>query len=237
VNAAGTGSTVKELTFPHVLRGQFGSSSYSTVISVTSLAKTEQTVSLYYTTKDGGEPIEVARNLPPNGTLREPAAGLFGLGNTFDNGWVRVAAEQPIAAVSVLAESNRRAATASAGVSAGATDIFLGYVAELDPWATGFALLNPSVFDALVDIYAMRPNGTLIGNRMDFFIPGGTKTSMMTGEWIPQTTTRSVNGGFLFIHSTLPLIPLELIFSRDQRVLSQVPGFPLGASERFTPPR
>jgi hypothetical protein len=237
VNGVATGSTIKELIFPHVIQGQLGGLSYSTVISVTNLAPTEQTITLFYTSQNGGEPVEVARDLPPNGTVRELSGGLFGFASAFESGWVRVAAELPVAAVSILVESARRAVTASAGIPAAATDFFLGYVAELDPWATGFALLNPTVFDALVDIYAIRPNGTVIGQKTRFFIPGGTKSSMLTSQWIPQTPTRSANGGFLFVHSTLPLIGVELIFSRDQRVLSQVPSFPLGASERFTPPR
>jgi hypothetical protein len=236
VNGVSVNSTVRELVFPHVIQGQLNSLVYSTIISVTNLSAVAQTITLFYTPQQGGQSIEVSRDLAPNATIRELASTLFGFTNEVDNGWVRVAAEQPVAGIAVFAELTRGAVAVSPGLSTAAPNIILGHIADLNPWWSGVALLNPSIFDAFVDVFAIAPNGTLIGQNIGIFVPGGTKTAMLLSQWTPETLTRSSDGGFIFIRSTLPLMALELFFTRDQRVLSHVPGFPLGAAERFTPP-
>ena len=235
-NGVNASSAAKEFYFPHVLKGQLDSLVYTTIMSVTNLSATAQTITLTYRPEFGGDPFEVTRELLPNATLREILASLFQLTNDFDNGWVRVTAEQPVAAVAIISELNNKSTAASPGLPAASTNLILGHIADLDPWWTGVALLNPSGADILVDVFAISPSGTLIGQKSSILIPALSKTAMLLSQWIPQTTTRSSDGGFVFIRSASQVFALELFFTRDQKVLSHVPAFPLGASERFTPP-
>jgi hypothetical protein len=43
-------------------------------------------------------------------------------------------------------------------------------------------------------------------------------------ELVPQTQTRSSDGGFVIVRSSVPLYGIELFFSRDLRVIANVPG-------------
>jgi len=230
-----TSSTSRELHFPHIIQGNLGNLIYSTVVSVTSLSSLAQTVSITFTPESGFSSVTVQRDISPGGTVRETPATLFGFISGFQNGWVKVVSEQPVAGIVVFAESSNRGVAVTPGLSRLANNLVLSHIAELGQWGTGIALLNPGTTFAAVDIFAITPQGTLIGSTT-ITIVAGAKVSMQLDEWIPQTRNRTADGGFVFIRSSVPIYGLEVFYTRDLKLLSHVPAFALGATEVFTPP-
>jgi hypothetical protein len=230
-----TSSTIKELNFPHVIQGVLGNLNYSTVISVTNLSSLAQTVTITFTPETGSASFTVQRDIPPNGTMREGPSSLFGFGSGFQNGWVRVTSEQPVAGVVVFAELTNRGVAITPGLSRLATNLVLSHIADIGQWGTGIALLNPNTTTAFLDIYAITPQGSLIG-LTSIVIDPGAKVSKLLDEWIPEARNRTTDGGFIFVRSNVPIYGLEVFFTRDLKLLSHVPAFPLGATEVFTPP-
>jgi hypothetical protein len=231
-----TAATSRELNFPHIIQGTLGDLIYSTVVSVTSLSSLAQTVSITFTPESGTSSVTVQRDISPGGTVRETPATLFGFTSGFQNGWMKVVSEQPIAGIVVFAESKNRGVAVTPGLSRISNNLVLSHIAELGQWGTGIALLNPSsTAFATVDIFAITPQGTLIGSKTIGITAGG-KASMQLDEWIPETRNRATDGGFVFIRSNVPIYGLEVFYTRDLKLLSHVPAFALGATEVFTPP-
>lgn len=235
-NGTSLAATAKELYFPHVVQGSLGGLEYSTVVSITNLTASEQVLTLTFAAESGTAPTTVVRTLSANGTLRETADAVFGLSG-FQNGWIKVTGEQPIAGAVVYAEATNRGVAVTPGLSRLAADLFLGHIAELSPWWTGIALLNPGSNTALIDIYAISPSGARIGSAQ-IALAGGAKIARLLNEWIPETGRRASgnDGGFVYLRSSEPILGLELFFRRDLRVLSNVPAFVFGPGERFIPP-
>ena len=78
-------------------------------------------------------------------------------------------------------------------------------------------------FDAnlAADFLNTNPDGSLIGSGPLTLQPGA-KTSRLLREVIPQTQTRASDGGFLFVQSDVPVFGIELFFSRNLQILSNV---------------
>src|SRR5262249_9925380 len=143
VNGASTASTLTQLNFPHVVQGQLGSQSYSTVISVTNLSTAAQTITITFTTASGGPPISVQRDLAANGTDQESAGTLFGLNSGFQDGWVQVSATAPVTGIVIYAELTNHGVAVTPSAANPALNLLLSHIADLPPWWTGVALLNP----------------------------------------------------------------------------------------------
>jgi hypothetical protein len=233
-NGVATTSTSQELNFPHVVQGRTGTLIYTTVISIINLASVSQTVSITFTTQ-GSAPISVSRDLAPNGTDQEDAESMFGLTSNFQNGWVHVVSEQPVTGIVAYAELTNHGVAVTPSPAGPAMNLLLSHIADLPPWWTGVALLNPNAVDAQANIFAITPDGKLIG-RATISVPAGQKIARLLSEWIPQTQVRTSDGGFVFVQSTVPLYGIELFFTRDLRFLANVPAFGLGPTEQFVPP-
>src|SRR5207247_658874 len=120
------------------------------------------------------------------------------------------------------ADTSAGGVAVSAVQAAGATSLLFDHIADLAPWWTGFALLNSSNTDANVEIYAMNPDGSLIGGAANvstarFVLPARTKTARLLGEMIPATQTRMSDGGFVFVRTTnaVPIFGSEIFFLRS----------------------
>src|SRR5207302_10164798 len=82
---------------------------------------------------------------------------------------------------------------------------------------------------------AMTPDGVLIGAG-SFNLAAGAKTAKLLLEIVPQTQTRTSDGGFLFVSSNVPLYGLELFFNRNLSSLSNVAAGALAPGITYTPP-
>ncbi len=234
-NGIGMASAARQLDFPHVIQGTLSGLTYSTVVSVTNLTSSAQTLTLTFTSETGAASIPVTRELPAGGTLRETAETMFSFANSFQSGWIRVIGELPIAGIVVYAELVNRAVAVTPAATVTATGLFLSHIADLTPWSTGIAILNPGTATALVEIYAINPSGTRIGHA-EIAVAAGGKIARLLSEYIPETLARPRDGGFIFLKSSEPVYGLELFFRRDLKVLSNVPAFGLAPGEVFTPP-
>ena len=235
INAQSTAGPLTEFVFPHVVAGNLGANNYETIIGVTNLSAGPQTITLTFFASDGSAPVSIQRILSGNGGLRIPARTLFSLPDGFQSGWVRVVAPLGAAGFASNADTQQAGVLISSGVSRPQTNFIFGHIADLDPWWTGLALVNAGQSSATVEIFAIAQDGTLIG-AAGLVIPPGGKDARLLHEWIPQTQSRSVDGGFIFLRSNVPLHGLCLFFTRDLRILSIVPGFDLAAGMTFVPP-
>src|SRR5262249_23242885 len=106
--------------------------------------------------------------------------------------------------------------------TASQTGLFFAHIADGPPqWQTGLALLNTNGTPANVEVYAVSPSASLIG-KTTITIDPGKKIANIIHELITQT--RGVNGGFIYIRSTnsVPLYGIELFYTEDLKVLSNV---------------
>ncbi len=139
------------------------------------------------------------------------------------NGWFRVSSTSglPLTGFAAYAE------TIGAGVAVvppqleAQTNLLFAHIADRPPWRTGLALLNTNSSVAIVEVFALRPDGSLIGVAQ-FPLAAGAKTAKLLSEWIPQMESRTSDGGFVFVRSDLPLFGTELFFSRDGQILANV---------------
>jgi hypothetical protein len=81
--------------------------------------------------------------------------------------------------------------------------------------------------------------GILIGGAANvatarFILAGGEKRAKVIDEVIPQT--KGVNGGFVFVNSDLPILGIELIYTSDLKVLSNVAAARLMPGVSYQPP-
>jgi hypothetical protein len=212
-------STQTEVNFPHVINGGLAGSKYTTIISITNVAPFEQPVSITF--HNGENPLTIVRTLASNAAFRESVQVLFGLGAEFQSGWVSVRGIAALSGAAVYADTTA-GGLAAVPASASQTNFFLMHLADGPPqWQTGLALANPGPMPANVEISAVTASGSLIG-RAFLFLDPGKKLANVIHELIPQA--RGINGGFVYIRSInrVPLSGMELFYTEDQRVLSNV---------------
>jgi hypothetical protein len=223
-----------DLTFNHVVSGQLPNANYTTIIGVTNLSSQPQSVHFAFHADDGNV-LDVSRNISANGALRETAQSLFSLPSTFQAGWVSVQSVTPIAGFAGYADT---VAGGLAVVPSGTlqTKLFFSHIANGPPqWQTGLALLNASATAAAVEIFALNPSGSQIGST-SFTLEAGTKLARTIQELIPQT--QGVNGGFIFVQTKndVPLMGIELFYTQDLKVLSNVAAAKLVPGVKYVPP-
>jgi hypothetical protein len=243
VNGVAVVQLTNQLNFPHVVSGPLSPLRYATVIVVTNAAAIQQTVTLRFRPLVGPA-ISAQRNLPPRGALRETLEEVFGplLGSQpgFREGWLQVEGNAPLTGFTAYAETSMAGAAVVAPQRASATNLLFSHIADLSPWATGIALLNTGAVPANVEVFAMSPDGALIGGAANvptakFTVAPNAKVAKELSQLIPQTRQRTVDGGFVFIRSDVALFGLELFYLRTGKAFGNVPASPLVPGV-FTPP-
>ena len=223
-----------DLTFPHVVHGLLTGANYTTLIGVTNLSTARQTIRLTFN-PDGGTPLEASRTIEGNGALRETVQSLFNLGSGFRSGWVSVTGTTALTGFAAYADSIAGGfAIVPPGIAQ--SKLFFSHIADGPPqWQTGIALLNATDTAAAIDIFAMNPSGTLIGKTTINLEPR-SKTARALRELIPQA--RGINGGFVFVRTAnnLPLFAIELFYTEDLKVLSNVAAGKLVSGVTYAPP-
>jgi hypothetical protein len=247
-NAVAVASAATEANFPHVVSGVGGGGNWTTVVGVTNLANSSQTVTIAFTPKAGGSAITVNRTIAANGSMRDTAQNLFNFPSGFQDGWVRVAGTASLTAFVAYADSVSGGLAVVPVQAAARTTLLFAHIADLPSppaaapgWYTGLALLNTNNSDATVSVYAMNPDGSLIGGANNtttaqFTLKAGSKAANLLSELIPQTQFRSSDGGFIFVSSTQPLYGLELFFLRNLRIIANVAAGTIPVGITFTPP-
>ena len=241
VNAVNVPAGPSNLVFPHVLQGPIGDSQYITTLGLTNLSPSTQTMTFTFYPADGSRPDTVQRTYPGNGAVRASVRTIFGFGDEFRMGWVQVTAPRGAVGFASNADVALGGSTIAPAMLRPQSNFVVGYIAAVPPWSTGLTLVNPGMTAATVDLFAIAPDGSLIGGADDtpaahVTIPPNGKTSKLLNEWIPKTQSLRSDGGFIFVRSSVPLYALGLSFTRDGHVFSDVPEFdlPQGA---YDPPR
>ncbi len=236
VNGVDRTSTNTQMNFPHVVSGIGGGGNYTTEVGVTNLSGTGQTITISFTPEAGGAATSVTKTLAANGALRSTAKDLFSFNQAeFKNGWIRVSGTAPIAGFVAYADSVAGGVAVVSVQETPRAQLLFAHIADLAPFYTGIAVLNTNSAAASVSVSAMTPDGALIGNGT-FSVAAGAKTAKLLLEVVPQTQTRTSDGGFLFVSSNVPLYGIELFFNRNLSSLSNVAAGSIASGITYTPP-
>jgi subtilisin family serine protease len=232
LNGMDTARQFTEIDFPHVPVG--GAPAWTTMLGVTNFSMTSSQLVTMTFTPNTGNPITVVRSLAAGGTLLDSVQTIFGFSSAYQEGWIRVSGSQALNGFLFYGFTGTGGATTVAGQGVSRTQMMFDHVATGPAWNTGLALLNTSNTDANVEIYIMRATGALVG-KAAFTLPHGTKISQQLTEWIPASTA---NDGFVYVRTTngVPLYAIELFYSRDARMLANIPAADIDPSITYTPP-
>lgn len=242
VNGTDVAGAQTVLNFPHVVNGPLGSSNYVSLVGVTNPTASQQTLTLTFN-PDSGSPLSVQKTVPPNGSLQGTIHDLFGLPTGYQSGWLQVGGAAQLVGYVAFGETTGGGIDLVPVQPTAQTTLLFGQLAELAPWYTGLALLNPSTTDATVEVYAMSTDGSLIGDPQDFSIghftlPAKTRTARLISQFIPATDTRSTDGGFVFVRTTnnVPLFGMVLFSLRSGAAMANVAAEGLPQGITYSPP-
>jgi hypothetical protein len=245
IDAASASESATTLVFPHFVDGPLGGLNYASIIAIVSLSASRPlTVRFQFYPESGGPPIESEQYLAPQSQRKGIGSDFFTYTQFgFQNGHVRVTADGPIAGIVEYGTSGDAGEAIVPAQLTPQTALLFAHIADLFPWFTGIAFQNPSSAAANVEVYAMNPNGTLIGGAANvatarFTLAAGAKTAKLLSELIPQTQTRTADGGFVFVRTTngVPIHAMQLFFTRDLKILANISGGGLPAGLTYTPP-
>jgi hypothetical protein len=237
-NGVPTNSTATTLYFPHLVEGPQGAAAWRSNVALTNLSTTSPNDVILTFTSESGALVRTSQlTLPPNGGLRIRARDLFGLPTDFQNGWVRAVSTNRLPLTGYIAYADTTGSAVAVVPPQGDADfnLLFAHIADLAPWLTGIALLNANAEPANIELFAMNPGGTLIGSTR-LTLPAGTNMPRLLRELVPQTQTRTSDGGFLFVRSSVPIYGIELFFSRNLQILANVAAGRLPPGITFIPP-
>ncbi len=246
LNAFSANETSNEFSLPHVVNGLSSDTTWGTQVGIINLAPVAQTVTLTFTNLRQTT-NSVQRTIRPFGALNESMQQLFFPNQSgfqsYEEGWIRITAAGPIVAYDTFASINKGSVSAVAAMARPVTEIMFGHIADRDPWWTGIALLNATESAADIEVFAFDSAGRLIGGpstspEARFRLPARTKMAKLIDEFLPAVGRRSEDGGFIYVRSTngVPLVGLELFFSRSLSILANVPAVSVDPGAGFTPP-
>jgi hypothetical protein len=236
-NGTPAATAATTIYFPYIVEGPQGSSNWRSLLGLTNLSTSSYNdVAITFVSDSGIARPPIQQTLPPNGGFRFTARDLFGL-TGFQTGWIRVTSTSGLPLTGYIAYAD----LVAAGVAVvppqqdAQANLLFAHIADLPPWLTGIALLNTNTAAANVEVFALNPNGSLIGST-SFSLQPGSNTAKLLRELIPQTQTRTSDGGFVFVRSSLPIFGIELFFSRNLQVLANVSAGKLAPGITFVPP-
>jgi hypothetical protein len=232
LNGINTAQQVTEIDFPHVPSG--GTPAWTSTLGIVNMSTAAQSVAITFT-PNTGSPIVVTRLLLAGQPLLDSVQNIFGFPPAvYQEGWVKVTGSQPLNGFIFYGVAGSNGATTVPGQTTARTQMMFDHVATGSSWNTGLALLNNTTTDANVEIYIMRSTGALVGST-SFVLPKGTKIAKNLPEWIPAST---FDDGFVYVRTTnnVPLYGIELFYSRDNRVIANIPAAGIDPSITFTPP-
>jgi hypothetical protein len=237
-NGVTASSTATKIYFPQLVEGVQGGSTWRSLIGLTNLSTTTPNDIVATFVSDTGAIVRTNRQtLPPNGGLRFFARDLFALTSGFQNGSVTVTSATGLPLTGYIAYAD----LVNAGVAVvppqqdARTNLLFAHIADLPPWFTGVALLNTNTAAANVELFAINPNGSLIGSTT-FSLAPGTSSARLLRDLVPQTQTRTSDGGFVFVRTNVPIFGIELFFSRNLQVLANVAAGTVPPGITFVPP-
>jgi hypothetical protein len=237
-NGVAASSTATKIYFPQLVDGPQGGANWKSMIGLTNLSTTTPNAIDATFVSNNGATVRSHQTLPPNGGLRIRAQDLFGFtGGIFQNGSVTVTSATGLPLTGYIAYAD----LINAGVAVvppqqeAHTNLLFAHIADLPPWFTGIALLNTNSAPANIELFAINPNGSLIGSTT-FTLPAGTSSARLLRDLVPQTQTRTSDGGFVFVRANAPIFGIELFFSRNLQVLANVAAGTVPPGITFVPP-
>lgn len=236
-NGIDVSKTTTTLNFPHVVSGENSGVTYTTALGLTNLSKQSQVIMLLFT-PDGGRNSQSSQFILAPGQSIQSEIGYPEL-----SGWLQVKSGGPFAAamavVNAAAEADGIAAVQSQ--TAGSASMVFSQIANSGNWTTGLTFTNMTQVDTTVEVFAMNPNGSLIGgpgnsSAAKFALNAGTQMSALLSDLIPQT--RNLAGGFVFVRTIdeVPITAIETFSLQNGGPIANLPAGTLPSNLVFTPP-
>jgi hypothetical protein len=219
LNGIDTATAGPALHFPHVVNGPVSGLDYTTLIGVTNLASSSQTVSITFNPNTGAS-VTAQRSLAPGGTLRETAQSLFNLGAAFSDGWVRVSGSQTLTGFVAYGDTVGGGLAVVPPQPTPAASMLFAHVASPPVWYTGIALLNASDSAASVEISVMRSSGEQVGSTLKLNLPAKRRYVNILGNVIPEVN--AIDAGFVIVRSNIPLFGIQLFGGTNGKILSNI---------------
>ena len=239
INATDATATTRELNFAHVISGSGGGGNWLTTVGVTNLTSSLNNLTITFTpSAGGGSPTSVERSIAANGGLRESAQSLFSFPTgQFQDGWVQVSSTAASTGFISYADRVSGSVAVVPVQETPDTSLLFAHIADLSPWLSGVAVLNTTGSRADVEVFAINPDGSLIGSA-NLTIASRSKQAVLLSTLIPETQARTSDGGFIFVRTTngVPLYGVELFFTRNLTILANVTAATLESGITFTPP-
>jgi hypothetical protein len=124
-------SARNEFTFPHVINGNIGEANYTTILGITNVSTSSQSVTITLNS-DIGSIATATRTINAGGSLRDTAQNLFGLTSGFQSGWVKVTGTAALVGFTGYADTlGGGFAVVSAGNAQ--TKLFFSHIADGPP--------------------------------------------------------------------------------------------------------
>lgn len=179
----------------------------------------------------------VQRGLESGQILIEDLVSMFGFTGTDPlQGWLKVDSSLPAITgfLTYGAPETGSAATVTPD-RLGLSQAIFSHIATFQTtdqsFLTGVAVLNPGQLAANVSIFALTPDGEVLGSFGTVLRPQAQIAQVVT-DLIPQAADR--NGGWIFLRSNLPVYFSSLFASTDQKLLANIPPQP--SPKTFIPP-
>jgi len=238
VNGVPAATTARTLYFATLIDGPQPNANWKSTIGLTNLGTAANQVSIELFSESGQLIAARNRTLAPKGGLRVPARELFQLSDGFHRGWVRATSSSglPLAGYIAYADSIAAGVAVVPAQQEGSRNLLFSHIADLPPWLTGIAIDNPNSEAAAMDVYVITPAGALIGHAT-VSVPAMGNVAKLLSELIPETQSRTSDGGFVYVTSTVPVHGVQLFFSRNLRVLANVGAAKLSPGIAFEPPQ
>jgi hypothetical protein len=233
INGVDSSRQVTELSFPHVVSGLQGTSSWTSIVGITNLTATSQSVTITFT-PSAGDAVSVARVISGRGSLRESVPVLFGFSTAYQEGWVRITSVGSMAGFVAYGYGGPGASAAVPAQSTPYRELLFAHIATGTNWGTGLALLNANTTAANIEVYVLRSTGAVAGFA-SFTLPGSTKLAKELSDLVAQPLAED---GFVLVRSTnnVPVYGIQLFYTRDLKVLSNISAGTIDPRIVYIPP-
>jgi len=225
LNGQDAGQGASTLYCPQYVLGE----AWHTAISVVNLDNSPGTVTFRFIRDDASQ-TGATKIVPigPYGKIYVDDAAFFqsfivAPGGALRQGYVQISGDVLLTGSVVFGDPDRTAfASALPLVSTLDQSFIFSHLASNAQYFTGVAMLNPGLFDAVVDVEVYQADGTL-DRTTRVFVPRQQRVARLLTDLFPELEGQERISGYFKLTSTQPLATFALFGTRNLSALSAIP--------------